>query len=90
MNNNHYENANEFLLSGKLQATPERGIHCPARVVATIGCTDVTFEYGSDFKWRMTYVSTYGNGSFVNGEGCDASGYVITDIDLMERLDGQF
>lgn len=60
------------------RATPARGKHCPARVEVQDGSTTYTFKLLADDKWRLTYVDTYGNGSFVNGPGCDASGWVVT------------
>lgn len=88
MNTNHADTVTEYLGSGKLTATPERSVFAPAKVTAEKGCT--TFSYGRDGKWRMTSINTYGNHSFVNGEGCDATGYVITDEATMELLDEQF
>lgn len=87
---NHTNTVTEYLTEGRLTATPERSASCPAKVTAEKGCTTVTFSYGRDGKWRMTSVNTYGNHSFVNGEGCDATGYVITDMGTMELLDSLF
>lgn len=38
--------------------------------------------------WRFDWISTYGNGHFVYGPGCDASGYVIRDPEVLAHLEG--
>lgn len=84
----HYTQALDYLTNGRIQVTPARGIHCPLKLDATIGCTTVTFGYSAvDHTWRMTYVKVYGNLTHVHGDGCDATGFVIRDTDMMMILD---
>lgn len=54
------------------------------------GTTEYVLSYHRDGKWRVGFVSTYGNTQGLHGSGCDASGLVITDIELMGALDGLF
>lgn len=56
-------------------------------LTVSIGCTTYGYDYGSDYVWRLTMVDCYGNRSFVSGAGCDASGRVVADMDVMGRLD---
>lgn len=65
-------------------------LHSPFTVIVSQGCTDVHFTFGSDFVWRMTDVINFGNHNFVTGPGCDASGFVIRDMDIAATLDGMF
>ena len=52
------------------------------------GISEYTFEQRFGI-WRLSYASHYGSGSFITGEGCDASGYVIknkTTIAILNAL----
>lgn len=70
----------------RVRVRKAQGIHCPAQVVVSQDTTDYTFELLADNVWRLGYVSTYGNGSFVYGEGCDASGWVVRDAKVARTL----
>lgn len=59
-----------------------------ARVEVRSETTEWSFERDRAGTWRLTYVSEYGNVSFVTGRGCDASGYVIRDHEVVDRLNG--
>lgn len=54
------------------------------------GCTVHTLNRGKDGAWRYSYINTYGNGGFVTGEAVGASGFVVTDRRVIDRLDYLF
>jgi hypothetical protein len=86
----NYNPADILSRATRITATPERSKFCPARVEAQIGSTEYLFKYGSDCAWRLVSVSNYGNYHGVHGPGCDASGFVIRDMDVCEQLDSAF
>lgn len=51
----------------------------PHRVCVEEGISEYHFQRWQNGSYRLTYVSTYGNGYFPTGDGVDASGFVITD-----------
>lgn len=79
---NHLETVKEFFETGRVEVEVAR-----KRIGLSKGVDEISIRKGNDGKWRYCYHSTYGNGSFVNGEGCDASGYVILDADMIEDFD---
>jgi hypothetical protein len=52
-----------------------------------VGVTEYTIRKLHDRKWRLVYVNTYGNVSGVYGDACDASGFVVTDPDLLDAFE---
>lgn len=42
-----------------------------------VGSTDFHFTLHLDGRWRLNYISTYGNLQGVHGQATDASGYVV-------------
>ena len=54
----------------------------------TEGTTTYTLDLNpADYTWRLTNINTYGNVEFVNGVGCDATGFVVSNPDLEELLE---
>jgi len=69
----------------RIQYKPQDGMWVPPRLVIEVGITTETLQLKMN-KWRWTWSSVYGNGSGVYGEGCDGSGFVITDVDLLNQI----
>jgi hypothetical protein len=80
-----YDPAAILATADRIVATPERSAFVPAKVTAHKGCTEYTFNLRGG-QWRLAGVSTYGNHSFVNGPGCDASGLVIRSMTVSDEL----
>jgi hypothetical protein len=57
----------------------------PARLRLGAGTDEWSFTRSAG-HWRWSYFSTYGNGGFVHGDACDASGFLVTDPVLTSRL----
>jgi hypothetical protein len=75
------------LLADNAKVRVEReGTFVPATVAVREGCTEYQFQRDTKRVWRLATVNTYGNVQFVQGEGCDASGYVIKDKFVAEEL----
>lgn len=77
------------LLDGEARITvrPERGQYTNPRITLSFSCEEVCIDVHKDGKVRVGHWSVYGNHSFVNGEGCDASGFVVTDQRLLGLID---
>ncbi|MCP4897332.1 MAG: hypothetical protein GY906_10210 [bacterium] len=51
-----------------------------------IGTRQLVFQLGRDSKWRWVHVIEWGRTFFINGKACDATGFVITDPDLLHAI----
>lgn len=81
------DNAIAALLADNPRVKTERGGRFTSdTVTVSQGSTHYAFSRDVNRTWRLAAVNTYGNVSFVNGEGCDASGYVIEDVFVAEEL----
>lgn len=78
----HLATVQDFVKDGRVQIEASR-----SRITYSKNSSEISIRKGVDGKWRYGYHSTYGNGSFVWGEGCDASGYVILDRGLIRKFD---
>lgn len=87
MTTTHLETVKSFLDNGRIDEIRQPSTYGNLKVILIQGTDQVSIAKGRDGKWRYGYHSTYGNGSFINGEGCDASGYVITDSKTVARLE---
>lgn len=69
------------------------GQYSSDQVVIAKGVDEFMFNrnYGQNLNdpWRFSMINTYGNRSFVNGDVCDASGYVVPD-DYQDALTALF
>lgn len=65
------------------QVRTEQGPHINAGFKLDVGCDTISFNLGRDGKLRIGSWSTYGNYSAVYGVGCDASGFVVTDLGIL-------
>jgi len=75
------------LLRTKPSRTSQDGKWVNPTVRIQDGTTGYVLSYHRDGKWRLGTTNVYGNVEWVRGEGCDASGLVITNLELMEALD---
>lgn len=85
----HEDTVLEFLTSGRrVTWSPSTGKPLgPGRLKFEKGTDEIAINLGSDGKWRYSYHSTYGNGSFVYGcPDDDASGHVIKNADRIHQL----
>ena len=63
------------------------GQYCSPQFRIRYGTDEAVFRMSRDYKWRLMMTYTYGKGSFIYGDACDASGYVLTDEEHLEFID---
>lgn len=56
------------------------------RASISLSGVEYVFERGADKQWRLTYLNEWGNGEYVTGQGCDATGFVLAQP-VAEQLD---
>lgn len=79
----HLDTVREFVQTGR----PELAHPVRTKIRFAKSSEEISISRSSDGKWRYGYHTVYSNGSFVNGDGCDASGYVIRDAAIIQRLE---
>ena len=59
----------------RIRVRQASGQFCPAQVTTELGVDEHHWQLGSDGRWRLGIVSTYGNESFVHGDGCEKQAF---------------
>lgn len=85
MSNLTARSAISALLAGSKATYTPAGKYASAGVEVSKGAATYGFTLGTDGKWRAAYVVTRST-RFISGEGCDASGYLVVELDALVKL----